>query len=316
MSKSIKVVMTIVAICLTLGTVLACIGASFGGMRSLWFDARHGLTIDNGPSFTEEKYVVSEPETVNRIRVSAAACSLRFVEGDELSVYYEYNDRFFLGCECTVTGDTLDVNLTPRSVSNLKMPLFNLGWNFSEFTALVTIAYPRGTVYESIDINVDAAAIELGTLYAKDINLTFTATQVNADLLFCDNLNLKVAASDLNFYKVSAKESAVLDMDAGQLNISQANLPDTNISIDAGEVTIAGQLTGDCQIRMSVGNLELSLNQPQADFRFVYKVEVGHFSVNDISVENLSASNSQGWGSGSQTIDVRVQVGSVSIKTR
>lgn len=155
--------------------------------------------------------------------------------------------------------------------------------------AVLNIVVPEDIVFEEVYIATGAGKVSIDTISSDKLSM-----ELGAGL---------VEIGELNAYKESSIEGG-----AGSVNIESGILNDLDMEMGVGEVVLKSELTGECEINQGIGAAKLTLLGNKYDY--CIEVEKG---IGSISVDGLSMSNNEVFGTGSNEIEIHGGIGEIEI---
>lgn len=275
-----KICLLISLVCVCIGIVCLGAGAALGsGVKEVWAMARDGeLNVGNFhfggfsiPYFIVDKVfdeddgdakvqsgVINEhfpAEKVKNLEIDIRYGKVNLIDSTsdqiEITVNAPKRNRY----TCSFGGDTV-VLLDKTSGS-----IWRRGMNSSNKVE-VTIAIPKDTVFDEVDLTTNAGEIEFShNISAAKIRLELDAGELTAEKIISDGeLSVKVGAGDLKISEFAA-ESLKVDCGMGQANLSGDILEDADVDCGMGQITL--ELRGsrddyDYDISCGLGSVDVN----------------------------------------------------------
>ena len=311
MPKATKFILVFATVSLLVGITLVCIGAVFGGARVVNFSLPGGWRIYNGELTAFEDFSYKANEPVSRIKVTADAAQVYLIEGDHFFVDGNYDPNYWDLSFMEIDGlMTVELRAKPNFPYPLDFPLN------PDYHAELCVYYASDRLIQSVEINCNAANVLVGHLVSENVSFSFNAVLANIDSINCKNFKLEMNAGNANFVELKATQSAKMTMNAGSMVFDKVDLNKLDLTMNAGYIDLSGCLSGSNVINAAAGSLDMRLDQKASELYFICKVELGDLNINGSRVSGLSSGTSIGSASAPTKVDLKVQVGTVSISTR
>ncbi len=209
--------------------------------------------------------------TVNSLYVDIGAAEIKILSGDSFCVKSNLKD-------ITVKNDGGTLNVIHKS-----------RFNFSINDAVVEIYIPTGHIFDSITLLNGAGVLEAETL--------------SADIVKIDS---GAGKADIN--NIIAKQKCHIDTGAGKLTVNNADINCLDLDIGTGKIEFKGLLSGDCNIDMGIGAVDIRLLGGKD--RYCFDVDKG---IGDMIIDGTSVSDGQTVGNGNCHIDISGGIGSLDV---
>jgi len=253
---------------------------------------------------------------VDRLIVNVSACQLTIVEGAKFSVtgHYRGSESSF---DCSIDGNTFRVNLYQNRSS-----IYNFGWQSLWFIGQnwrapeVTITIPSGTTFRDVAISCDAADVDLCSITADSIAIIANAVSINSRAIDCDNLSIEINAGYTSLSNVTVRRAANINASAGDININRADITNLNLELNFGSVNYFGTMSGTNKLYTASGDMKITLEQPENDFDISYSASVGDMTINSRSFSGLDSNGTAGNRNADIKLDITLEFGSFTLKTR
>ncbi len=246
------------------GILLTVVGVCSGGRLFSYETTSEDMTNDQTTSGLTTLSDV-DAETITGLDFDFKADSVKIILGDQYSIestgqYESYvkDGKWYVKTAYSKTY----ISFLSRKII---IPAFWEGWNETEGKLTVTI--PANTRFTSANIKMTAGDIHGDVLEADKIDLKAGAGELNFKELSAQEMTLKVGAGDANFNKFCIEESCDIKVGAGEINLgSEDNILSENVIANlngecaAGEIYIAGKLTGDADLDCATGEIDLLLD--------------------------------------------------------
>lgn len=151
------------------------------------------------------------------------------------------------------------------------------------------------TIYVPRDLKLD------------DVDIDSGAGTINIDNIDSKKLEFDLGAGD-TIIKYINTDKIEMNTGAGSLKIDNGIISDMDLDLSVGETTINAQLLGNNRLNTGVGELNLNLLGGKDN----YKIKVNK-GLGEIKVDNVSISNDEVIGNGSNFIDISGGIGQIII---
>ena len=261
--KAIKYIAIAFAILLT----VSIIGGILGAVGTV------GFLFDIGETPIGEMKTYEISENITELDIDIGAADFRVIEGESVSV--KTNNK-------NITVKEHDGKLIISEKGRV------LGYDYSSGELVVDLYFPKGIVFDKVDITTGAGVVSIYTLTASD-------------------LSLELGAGKAEIATLVATKRADIDGGAGQIIISGGELCNLDLDMGIGELSLTSVITGKSEIDCGIGEVNITLLGGSDDYRI--DVEKG---LGDIRVDGKSFSGI--YGDGNNKIDIDGGVGRINIK--
>ncbi|MCM1059393.1 MAG: DUF4097 domain-containing protein [Eubacterium sp.] len=219
-------------------------------------DTAAAEVVDNGSG--GDYTVIDQSETdIKNLYIDIGMGSFTVAKGDEFSISTYGIDRDSFVCD--IEGDRLNVEYKP----SVKLMSFNFGGFDDDADIVLTVPEKQ---FDAVVLNMTA-----GDVYAWDLNTK--------------SLTAKVSAGDMHLGGIYA-ESADLKMTAGEFTVSDSTLKNTALSMTAGQMYLGDcKLFGDNKIKMTAGELTMSLIGNRRDYAVNIDKALGNITVDGMDAD-------------------------------
>ena len=305
-----RICLLISLIFLCIGCVCLGIGAVLGsGLREVWAMAGNG-ELDVGylhfgenvpfPYITDdisdeelqiEKGVVEEsflPQEVENLKINIKYGAVYVTDSQtdqiEISVDAPESNAY----QCGLKDETLELlDKTPRY-------RWNALRNGIKNKVEITIAIPKGTVFDEVDLVTDAGGIEIShDLEAREIHFDLDAGELVAE-------------------KVIAAEGFSADVDAGNLEIAEFAAKSLEVDCGVGRAKLCGSVLEGVEADCGIGQIILQLKGREDDYDYDVDCGLGNVRINGTSYSGLSTNKEIDHHTG-RTISLECGVGEIEV---
>lgn len=225
-----------------------------------WFPAFDGdfvVSDDKVKALMVEdaSYVVPLAE-VKKMEIAIGAGELKIEEKELADGNIEISVTGLGEWEYYVDEDTLCMNAFDEVIQTM---------NVGE----ITIAIPKDSYFEEVDIQVGAGVLELEDVDAKE-------------------LETKIGAGEAVMRRVTAEEFSA-EVNAGNLKAKEMSSVNAELSVDLGECVYEGSISGNLEADCDMGNLDIALTGSESDHNYVIECDAGNIDIGERSVSGVSA---------------------------
>lgn len=278
-----------------IGILCIIIGISLGGtLFSFKLDTEDAA----GKQYTSGPVTLSEAETadIHGIDFDINANTMHLVLGDCYKIETNashYTSNVKNGIWHVETKHEI-ATITFLSHS-IRIPAFWRNWwhndthsDDSEF--LYTITIPSDAKLETANLSVAAGELTVfDKISADHITLSIGAGDASIQEITAKELNFKVNAGDGTVKKLQISDKCHAQVNAGELTLgddedftaSQTSINNLTGKAAAGDMTICGRLTGNCNLTCSTGDVDVLLDGIPQNYSFNTNSNLG-----DIDIEN------------------------------
>ena len=282
-----KICLLISLIFVCIGTVCFVVGAALGsGLKEVRAMARNGdfdignLHIGgwyipyieiNDDDFSEEdleieRGIVSEsfsPQEVKNMEINIQYGAVYVTDSETDQIEISVNAPKKTAYQCGVDGKTLKLL---DKTSRYSWDAMRRGLSGK---AEITIAIPKGTMFDEIELITDAGGIELShALAAKEIRFELDAGELTAEEVTADEFSVEVGAGNLEIAQFTA---GTLDVDCG-----------------LGRTELSGKASQEVSADCGVGQIVLNLTGQEEDYDYEISCGLGSIRINEKTYSSLS----------------------------
>lgn len=226
---------------------------------------------------TETAETIVENEATNQIVTEKIIENVQVEQEEITSISIDMNVGKLTvndGNDFTIKGKNLEQSEFYDYVDNGEWIISNYTdvWNIPKLsrkgrhssfnkTPELIITIPKDFIAEYFSITIGAGKATLETARAK-------------------NVNLSVEAGELIVQQLEAKENCDFQVEAGNLEIKNGNVINTDMSCNVGQLKFSGELADISNIECNVGNIELKLKGKQEDYNYSIDCGVGQIKIN------------------------------------
>lgn len=298
MSKGIRILLSIGAVCAILGLVLSvagfCLGGRLTNVRVYW---DHGPRVRYSDAFDEGQFGVGvfdsdtpapeapeapdapdAPEPVDfgaslrdvpsagieelDVDLGAANVVLQCGDGYDLEVRGDYD------CRSEYSGGEWHIYSTEDNWVSAG----------TRGTPTVRITVPAGTVFDELSLAIGAGTLTADALECGEAEIHVGAGTMTLDALSCREAKVTVGVGTMTLQQLSCAETCKIEVGAGTLTLERLSCAD-DCDIDVGIGTLrveSGALERETEISCGMGTVRLKLARPAA---YGYSVSGGMGSV-------------------------------------
>ena len=208
---------------------------------------------------------------IHSLDIQINAADFKIELGNEFSV--ESNLKYLSVSE---KDGVLTITDEAKSSSNYSNPV-------------LTLCVPNGIVFDDVDITTGAA-------------------KLTVDALSTSSLELKLGAGDVRFESLHASSAADIKGGAGQITIASGTLNDLTLAMGVGELNFSGALLGNSNLKLGVGEANLTLIGSKDDYTVAIEKGLGSISVDGKNVSDYGSN-----GNGQSHIHIEGGIGAAHI---
>lgn len=278
-----------------IGILCTIIGISLGGRL---FSFKLDTEDSTGTQYTSGPIALSEEETadIRGIDFDVNANTMHVVLGDSYKIETNashYTSSVKDGIWHVETK--LEVATITFLSHSVRIPAFWRNWwhhdthsDDSEF--LYTITIPSDAKLETAKLSVAAGELTVFDKISADyVTLSIGAGDASVQEIDAKELNFKVNAGDGTIKKLQISDKCHAEVNAGKLTLgddedftaSQILINNLTGKTAAGDMTICGRLTGNCDLTCSTGDVDVLLDGIPQNYNFNTNSNLG-----DIDIEN------------------------------
>ncbi len=295
MKKFTKISLIVAAVLFALGLIITIAGAALGGTlvaarelagasdwlfyNSAWHRGDHETTAyvageeaaaPSGDSVTasgNEALLGSHIQGVYDIsditrleaEMTFGELSVETISGlEQIQVETNNIDSNF---KCKLNGKTLEVEYNKNNPSK---------WLDGDEKPYIYILIPENMNFDKVELSLDA-----GYVYTSEVH--------------ADMLDVDVAAGQFDGVDFQINGKTKLEVDAGQISVTNLNTEDLEADCDFGAIDFSGSVSGDAKVKTGAGTINLNLDQNYSSFNYTLKCGVGQIYLNNESIGSLNA---------------------------
>lgn len=299
MSTMLKILAVVGAVIVVGGMGVAALGAVLGGAVVKGQKNTNSITKDGRVYHQETVDLSAFSQLV--VNLDVAEIDLQPSPNGEWKAISLYTDALpkpeFIqeNGKLVVNSKPLEMNLIPKSNQSRE----------------ITIYYPQGTTFESVEFTASAIEVDVQDLSTKNLVLdagagSFNLKRVQADTARLDCNAAEIELVDCRFLKMSAKAQA------GDIEAEGLYTQELDMNCNAASVKLEGELLGESRIEVNMGDIELELYSPKESYTLDLS---GNLSDITIDGKHYTGSVSQ-QGSGANKITGKSNAGAISLEFR
>lgn len=302
MNKMIRALLITCGVCLVIGGGLLIAGFALGGTwddasvtigndkYDVWDVFDDGLmkgrrSYSNDSDLPESESMTGEleetAEDISDIKITLHSCELEITPSKDDRIRLEIEEGMEQYFHVTRKEHTLSVVDNRKTKKNLK-------------AAHVTLQIPSGHKFDKVNMNVGAGTILIDRLEADELTLEGGAGKIEAQTL--------IANTEFD-----------AEIGAGDFNMKEAVLGDTDIECGVGHFQIDRcELNGNAEISGGVGEVNIGIIGEKKDFNYELSCGMGELEVFDDSFTSLGKDKEIDNGA-AHTIRLECGMGKVNI---
>jgi hypothetical protein len=310
MKKATRNLLIIATALILVGGILGFTGYGLGGMKSISLTPDGPVVIrDDGDAsvLVDERW-----NKLTALDIDSGILDLRIVEGDSFSLKGSYDSRL-MGLDISESKGVLTIRGTYHNRWWLNLGPWSLGSNLRESVGQMTLTYPRGAVFDQVSAKSDAGNLHIEGLDANSLAVAFAAGNFTGRNITAEELSVDMALGNCEIKGLEVTDAAQAEMNSGRLNLTDARIRNLTSESNLGSFDFSGSLSGEAEIRMNLGNLDLDLDVAEKDLSYSIESDMGSVELNGHS---LGSDSQRTATSPTLELDIRTNMGSVDIRTR
>lgn len=194
------------------------------------------------------------------------------------------------GVNVDLDNGSVAVEVNGQSVVDVGWNPDNLGVNLGGYEGTVIVYVPEGASLDELDITNDLGNIEV---YGLSV----------------DKLNIKCSLGDLHVESVTARTAGITS-NMGDINCYSFTVTEQlDLENDMGGVDLYGDLRGEADVEVSMGDLSLCLSQPEERYSYTIETDMGEVTVNGASHRSRSSRTG-----GENHLDLENSMGDITVE--
>ncbi len=265
-----------------LGILLSIIGIALGGSL-----AEASITQDKFTKKTFRKTMDNSQE-IHSLSFDVSASDVTLKEGEDFSIVGTGISK------CTVKNGTWKVS------SKLKNSLFwglfpiKVGdWNIfgTKEGRKITVTIPRGHALKEVSLDAKAIDWRIDQLNCQHLDVDVSAGTIRIDQLTSNETDISVSAGDVRIKSFQIGGEADISCNMGDIRLGSEDTRANNLcnkleaECNMGDVRYYGKLTGENEVDVTMGSIQLNLVGSASQYDFSSDVTLG-----DINHKNQDAS--------------------------
>ncbi len=150
--------------------------------------------------------------------------------------------------------------------------------------------------------------IPADTIFEK-ANITTGAGRLTVDRLAADTMSFELGAGEVTIDTLIATSNVDIDGGAGKITVSGGALHNLDLDMGVGQLNLTSALTGESDFDLGVGDSNITVIGKRDDYKLDIEKGIGN-----ITIDGTSISNTKGFGSGNNSIDVSGGIGAIDLK--
>lgn len=162
-----------------------------------------------------------------------------------------------------------------------------------------------GTVFNH---NVSITLLLPAQTVFRTAKLKTGAGTVDADFLAADKMELQFGAGEVTIETLIANTEAKIKGGVGEITVKDGRLANLNGEMGIGEIKLTGELTGTCDLDLSIGSAKITLKGDRDSYCIETKKGLGEISVGGEKVKDGAVR-----GSGKNRVKINGGIGEIRI---
>lgn len=227
----------------------------------------------NGTEAIGEMQIYDIEGEISSLSIELSGARLKIVTGNAFSV--ESNHKY------------ISVNSENGKIRISETKKF---FGFSTEGVTVILNVPKDFVFDDVNIEAGAGKVEIDTLSADVLELSF-------------------GAGEAEIKNLTANSRAKIDGGAGELTIDGGTLCNLKLDMGVGELTLKSCIEGESRLNYGVGEANLTLLGSLED----YKIEIDK-GIGEAKLSGESMKDDSVYGSGENFIEIDGGIGAINIE--
>lgn len=270
MNRTLKSTMIIAVAVAVIGAIIAIIGISMGGIKTVTFGW-------GGVKVGEDTRGESFSQVYSGIKSMDIDVDLRdvvLVQGSEFKV--ECKD---IGTDVKLVVTEEQGKLTVKDKWDKKFSFNIFGFTFNnDGDTDVTITYPAGNM-DDIKISMDSGSLEISDLVVGNLKLHSDLGNIKMKNIEAKSIDASLDSGDLDMYATKTKDLKY-DLDLGSLYAEGFTAVNINGKISSGNTKIVGSFTGTADMSGDLGSVDLMLSGTEDQYSYDLAADLGNVKLN------------------------------------
>lgn len=142
----------------------------------------------------------------------------------------------------------------------------------------------------------------------RRVQIVTGAARLETTHLIADDLALKLGAGDVEFGRLTVRNEADIEGGAGKITVLDGSIAELELEMGMGELNFTAALTGESDIKLGVGNADITLLGSRADYTLDIEKGLGSVSIDETTV--LESHHS---GNGTNRVEIEGGIGNIRI---
>lgn len=242
-----------------------------------WRPFSSGVRVDDTKYGVENGFIASKEQVRNlEIDLDAGEFSVKASEDDKIYVTILNTTAFDYGVDETHTLYVRDHNGKATGIGAGK----------------ITLYLPAKMEFETALIDVGGGEMEIPSMNAETLEISLGAGNVDFEALQAERVSISLGA--------------------GEIHIAQGEVKNLDVDVAAGEAYYAGSIGTDCTASVSMGELNMILDEKEEDFDYELDCGMGEMSIGSISSTGLAFERSIHEGR-DKKLEVSCSMGTVNV---
>jgi hypothetical protein len=243
--KKSHIVLIVFGVCVLIGLVIGGIGVMNGGLdRAMYVDEEGVHVVREEDNMTEKK----ELQEFKRMELNVPGVSVTLQEGEGFALEYDFLPQIQIK-RMEVADGTLYVECEQEFFS-----FFNFGlWRENT----LTVYYPEGTEFESVETTAGSGSLRVSNLNAKTAKLVCSSGALSIEHLKGEEICLTASSGSV---KANGVDSTIFAVSASSGSIKLENITVKNtltMGASSGSVTAREVMAGTLTVTASSGSVSM-----------------------------------------------------------
>lgn len=318
--KKSHIVLIVFGVCVLIGLVIGGIGVMNGGLdRAMYVDEEGVHVVREEDNMTEKK----ELQEFKRMELNVPGVSVTLQEGEGFALEYDFLPQIQIK-RMEVADGTLYVECEQEFFS-----FFNFGlWRENT----LTVYYPEGTEFESVETTAGSGSLRVSNLNAKtaklvcssgalsiehlkgeEICLTASSGSVKANGVDSTIFAVSASSGSIKLENITVKNTLTMGASSGSVTMNEIKAGSMSASASSGSVR-ATNITAEEQVTLAASSGSVTAREVMAGTLTV-TTSSGSVSMENCTADTLMGKSNSGGvkGSGINSKDTIAQTTSGSI---
>lgn len=158
-------------------------------------------------------------------------------------------------------------------------------------TNTLTLTIPEGVVIEAVKVRVDYGNFTMEKVTSDNVDIRLESGRLTMKEVTSKDSTLYIGSGNAELTDYISNKNSI-EIAAGSLLMNNCTSEVCKITLDMGETTIKGELSGHTECTSALGSIEIKCTKAEKNYNYTLKTDLGIVSVNGIDgLTKLSANN-------------------------